>query len=438
MIAWRAMDVRLHNLATLDPLAVPLPNGTEVVSRIDRLLEGGRRVPQGALGRVVSQDGESFVVRVVGVGDVPYRREELVPHKAGQWRYARRRAAAWDALRPCAVLETRVGSHAWGLADANSDTDLRGLFALPFAWGAGLGSPPLDLVSAEGSETYWEVGKGLRQALRADPNTLETLFVPGARALDPIGEWVLAEREAFVSTEIYGSFGRYALSQLKRVGHTMRLYEHRDTILTWLRESPQPSLDEVAARLAARAPGRAPSEAEALLQAKEYVKQLYRSLFDQGLLPAREFAALAEFARSGRAAEFDLPREVRPKNAYNLLRLLSLALGWLREGAPSFEAQGTFRDLLLSIKQGALSLAQVMERAEAMAPELEEARRTSPLPKRPDVARADALLRRVNEELARRHVLGAPGPWGKDAPPPPAVAWGDDEDEAPAPGAPSP
>jgi RNA repair pathway DNA polymerase beta family protein len=425
------MDIRVRNLASLDPLAVPLPNGTEVVSRVDRLLEGGRRVPQGALGRVVSQEGEQFVVRIVGVGDAPFRRDELVPHKAGQLRYALRRASAWGALHPCVVLETRVGSHAWGLADENSDTDLRGLFALPFAWRAGIGAPPLDLVSAEGSATYWEVEKGLRQAMRADPNTLETLFVPSARALDPIGEWVLAEREAFVSIEIYGSFGRYALSQLKRVAHTMRLYEHREAVLTWLRETPTPSLDEIAARLHAGAPGRAPTEAEGLLLAKEYIKQLYRSLFDQGLLPARDFGALAEFARSGRAAEFDLPREVRPKNAYNLLRLLSLALGWLREGTPRFEAEGPFKELLLSIKKGALSLAEVIARAEAMAPELEEARRVSPLPRRPDVARVDALLRRVNDELARRHVLRAPGPWGSDAPPPPPVAWGDDEEDEP-------
>jgi hypothetical protein len=424
------MDVRLHNLASLDPQAVPLPNGTEVVSRVDRLLDGGRRVPQGALGRVVSSEGDAFVVRVVGVGDVPYRRDELVPHKAGQWRYARRRAAAWDALRPCVVLETRVGSHAWGLAEATSDTDLRGLFALPFAWGAGLGAPPLDLVSADGSATYWEVGKGLRQALRADPNTLEALFVPSARALDPVGEWVLAEREAFVSVEIYGSFGRYALSQLKRVGQSMRLAEHREAVLGWLREGPAPSLDEIAARLAARAPARAPSEAEALGQAKEYVKQLYRSMFDQGLLPARDFASLVAFARSGRAAEFDLPREVRPKNAYNLLRLLDLALAWLRDGSPAFEARGAFRDLLFSIKRGERSLGDVIARAEAMAPELEEARLASPLPRRPDVARADALLRRVNDELARRHVAGAPGPWGLDAPPPPPIAWGDDGAEA--------
>ena len=50
------------------------------------------------------------------------------------------------------------------------------VFVLPLAWTTGLAEPPLDLVSLDGSQTYWEVGKAIRQALRADPNTLEMLF----------------------------------------------------------------------------------------------------------------------------------------------------------------------------------------------------------------------------------------------------------------------
>ena len=41
------MDLRIKGLVHLDPLTVPLPNGTEVVTRFDRLL-GERRVPKGA------------------------------------------------------------------------------------------------------------------------------------------------------------------------------------------------------------------------------------------------------------------------------------------------------------------------------------------------------------------------------------------------------
>ncbi len=39
--------LRIKGLVHLDPLTVPLPNGTEVVTRVDRLL-GERRVPEGA------------------------------------------------------------------------------------------------------------------------------------------------------------------------------------------------------------------------------------------------------------------------------------------------------------------------------------------------------------------------------------------------------
>ena len=57
------------------------------------------------------------------------------------------------------VLETVVGSHAWGLADETSDVDLCGVFALPFPWTAGLTGAPKDLVSADGSSSYWEYAK---------------------------------------------------------------------------------------------------------------------------------------------------------------------------------------------------------------------------------------------------------------------------------------
>ncbi len=415
------MDLRLKNLEQLDARAVPLPHGTEVVTRVDRIV-GDRRVPQGSVGRVTRVDGDDLDVTVVGVGVVRYARSELSARRVGQVLFAHRRAESWDALRPCVVLEATVGSHAWGLADAKSDVDHRGVFALPFAWTQGLVAPPEDLVSADGSATYWAAGKALRQALRADPNTLEMLFLPGARPLDPIGEWLLAERDAFVSVEIYGTFGRYALGQLRRLEQGLRLAEHRTVVLEWLRADPSLTLDAVADKLAQVSARAMPSEADRVHQAKQYVKQLYRSLADQGLLGANEFAALVRFARD-KSADFELPRELRPKNAYNLVRLLATATGWLREGAPTFEVTGDLRERLLAIKKGDVALGAVLAEAEAMAPELERARDASSLPRRPDVARADALLRRIGLELARRWASGTPGPFGRDAPAPPEVTW---------------
>lgn len=106
------MDLRLRNLEQLDSRAVPLPHGTEVVTRVDRIV-GERRVPQGSVGRVTRIDGDNMDVTIIGVGVVQYARGELSPRRVRQVLFAHRRADAWDALRPCVVLDTTVGSRAW-------------------------------------------------------------------------------------------------------------------------------------------------------------------------------------------------------------------------------------------------------------------------------------------------------------------------------------
>ena len=414
------MTRRIASLAGIDPRAASLPHGTEVTTRVARTL-GERGVPEGMVGRVVAHEGDALDVQIVGVGVVRYARDELIARRAGQIAFATRRESAWAALHPCVVIESVVGSRAWGLDEPGSDEDRRGLFALPFAWRSGLVAPPEDIVSADGSATYWSVEKGGRQALRADPNTLETLFVDTARAMDPIGAHVLAARDAFVSREIYGSFARYALAQLRRLEQGRKLAEHRHLVLAWLRAEPALGLDALAERLAALSPKAAPGRDEAIATAREWIKQLYRSLRDQGVVPHADLASLARLATSEVALE--LPREIRPKNAYNLLRLLYVAEEWLRTGRPSLRMTGARRDRLFAIKRGDVALDDVLAEADALVPAIEDAKRASPLPERADLARIDALLREIAEELARRHVLRVPGPWGQDAPPPPDARW---------------
>ncbi|WP_053235267.1 DNA polymerase beta superfamily protein [Sandaracinus amylolyticus] len=418
------MHLKIDALAHLDPQSTPLPHGTEVVTRVARE-HGERCVPQGTVGRVVGGADDAIDVAIVGVGTLRFARHELTPRRVGQAVFARRREASWSALRGCVVIETVVGSRAWGLAGEGSDTDRRGAFALPLPWRTGLLAPPEDLVSADSTEAYWSIDKTIRQALRADPNTLEMLFVESATARDPIGAWLLEAKGAFVSREIYGTFARYALAQLRRLEQGMRLAEHRHLVIEWLRDEPALDLDALAARLAARSPRAAPDEASALATARQWVKQLYRSMHDQGLIDASELDALRRFARD-RAAALALPRELRPKNAYNLLRLLITAEAWLRTGEPSFVVPDAARDRLLAIKNGEVALHLVLAEAEALAPALEAARDVSPLPMRPDVRRVDALSRRIGEELARRWIERAPGPFGADAPEPPELEWRED------------
>lgn len=144
------VEHRPKGLAPIDPLSVPLPHGTEVTTRVERLA-GERRVPQGVVGRVIAIRDDGFDVLITGIGTLRYARDELVPRRPGQVRFAEQRAADWERLRPCVVLEATVGSRAWGLADEGSDTDLRGAFVLPFPRTAGLVDPPHTLTSADGA-----------------------------------------------------------------------------------------------------------------------------------------------------------------------------------------------------------------------------------------------------------------------------------------------
>jgi hypothetical protein len=407
------MAHRLGGLADIDPALVPLPAGTEVVTRVDRSVDGEVR-PGGATGRVAKLDGDRVEVVFLDGRKALYLRSEVTPRKLGVQRYAQRRAAAWDQLRPCVVLDTLVGSRAWGVATEGSDEDRRGVFVLPMPWTTGLVEPPLDLISLDGSQTYWELGKAVRQALRADPNTLEMLFAD-AIVLDPMGADFLAMRQVFVSQEIYGSFGRYALSQLDRLEHNQRLAEHRTTIIGWLRDEPALELDVAADRLADTARVAAPTRADAVARARDYIKQLYRSLYDQGLIAANDWASLRAAAKT----QLELPRDLRPKNAYNLIRLLDLAIRWLTGEPPSVRVSEQLRPTLLAIKAGEVPTPDVMALARELTPKLEGARQASPLPRHPDVARAERMLRAVRAEAARRCVNQVADAWGAQASPPP-------------------
>ncbi|MEZ4365557.1 MAG: nucleotidyltransferase domain-containing protein [Kofleriaceae bacterium] len=416
------MALRLGGMADLDLDAVPLPAGTEVITRVDREIDGKNR-RQGAVGRVAAIADEVVEVVFVDGARARYLRTEVAPRKLGEARFAQRRQAHWDELRPCVVIDTLVGSRAWGVASADSDEDRRGVMVVPMPWTTGLVDPPRELVSADGSATYWEVGKAIRQALRADPNTLEMLFAPTA-ALDPMAEDLLAMRHGFLSQEIYGSFGRYALAQLDRLEHNQRLAQHRGLVVEWLRAEPGLGLEAVAERLADAAAIDAPTRADAVRRARDYVKQLYRSMADQGVITAGEWRALVTFATSTTdPPELAMPRDLRPKSAYNLIRLLDLAIRWLRGEPPTVTVSDELRPTLLAIKRGEVPMPEVIAMARELTPTLEAARDASPLPPHGDIGRADAVLQAVRQEAARRWVERVPGPWGQGAPPPPIARY---------------
>lgn len=447
------MTQRLGGLHDVDPEAAPLPVGTEVITRVDRLVEHvthdhagsladhavqavatSARNPdaapllskprsQGAVGKVIACDlaNDTFTVRFVDGKQGTFNRAELLPRKVGLLRYQQRRDNAWHELSPTVVLTALVGSTAWGLADATSDQDHRGVFVLPLPWQTGLVEPPQDLLSEDRTSAHWEVGKAVRQGLRADPNTLEMLFATPT-VIDPMGALLIDVRTAMISREIYGAFGRYALAQLDRLQHNQRLAAHRDTTLQWLRAEPGLSIDAAATRLVDAAQIAAPTRRDAIARARDYLKQLYRSLYDQDLLASNEWQALAQFASADPRA-FELPRDLRPKNAYNLLRLLDQGIRWLGGEPPTVRVPDELQPTLRAIKRGDLPMTEVMALAQAMTPRLEAARDASPLPMYGDVAAVERALRAIRHESARRFIEQSPDAWGMLASAPPPASY---------------
>ncbi|HUS31895.1 MAG TPA: hypothetical protein VMZ53_25515, partial [Kofleriaceae bacterium] len=210
------------------------------------------------------------------------------------------------------------------------------------------------------------------------------------------------------------------------------LAEHRTTVIGWLRDDPSLELDAAAERLADTARVHAPTRHDAINRARDYIKQLYRSMYDQGLIAANDWLSLRaaaktepELERGGPAppSGIALPRDLRPKNAYNLIRLLDLAIRWLSAEPPTVRVSDSLRPTLIAIEKGEVPMPDVMALARELTPKLEAARQTSPLPRYPDVARADRVLRAARAEAARRCVQCTDDAWGAHSAAPPEARF---------------
>ena len=86
-------------------------------------------------------------------------------------------------------------------------------------------------------------------------------------------------------------------------------------------------------------------------------------------------------------------RHARPKNAYNLIRLLHSALHWMERGEPLIRVTGALRDELLAIKRGETPIEETLRRGEELARELEDRHgEGTALPPKPDTRAAEDFL----------------------------------------------
>lgn len=301
---------------------------------------------------------------------------------------------------PTLIFETLHGSRAYGLAREGSDWDYKGIVVGPKAWYFGYRDAP-EQIELGPDHFRFEVRKFFRLAAKANPTLLEMLFTDAAdhQTVSPAGERLLAARRQFLSKKVQGSFGGYAISQLKRIR------THRQ----WLLSPPtaQPtradfglpekgiSRDQLGAAEAMIADGRLDDDALAPnFMAIMDRERRYRAAHQHW----QQFVAW-ERSRNEKRAALEAKFGYDTKHALHLVRLMRMGAEILETG--QVQVRRPDREELLAIRDGAWTYDELIERAEALAARVTAAARTSTLPKEPDEAALDALCAELIEEVLR-------------------------------------
>ncbi|MGV3604944.1 MAG: DNA polymerase beta superfamily protein [Planctomycetaceae bacterium] len=114
------------------------------------------------------------------------------------------------------ILKCVIGSRAYGLDDATSDTDYRGIYLPKASEHWSLQGVPSQWEDQATQEHYWEIQRFIELALKANPNVLECLYTPQIELLSPLGGELLKIRHIFLSRLVYQTFNGYVVSQFKK------------------------------------------------------------------------------------------------------------------------------------------------------------------------------------------------------------------------------
>ncbi|MDX3658622.1 nucleotidyltransferase domain-containing protein [Streptomyces sp. ID05-26A] len=120
------------------------------------------------------------------------------------------------------ILEAVIGSHAYGLASAESDVDRRGVFVAPTEAFWRLEKPPTSVEGPDPEQLSWEVEHFCRLGLKSNPTVLETLVSPLVEISTPMGEELRELLPAFLSQYAVRAFTRATEMQLSRAGRNLK------------------------------------------------------------------------------------------------------------------------------------------------------------------------------------------------------------------------
>lgn len=202
-----------------------VPVGTQVVSRVDVNTEPGVCLA-GAVGKIVkapTDNSHSYEIELPDGRCLHLQRQQFSLRK----QYQTQGLDATDFLadynlQDYVIYRCVVGSRAYGLDDAYSDCDRRGIYLPPAPLHWSLYGIPEQIEDKPAQECYWELQKFILLALKANPNVLECLYSPLIETATPLAKTLLDQRTMFLSRLVYQTYNGYALSQFKKMEQDLR------------------------------------------------------------------------------------------------------------------------------------------------------------------------------------------------------------------------
>ncbi|MEZ2234969.1 DNA polymerase beta superfamily protein [Microcoleus sp.] len=205
-----------------------IPAGTQIVTKIEvKNPATNQSWKPGAVGVIVqspTDNSHAYLVKLPDGTEISLRRHELTIRKQFQSEGLQSKAdfLAEYNLYDSVIYRCIVGSKAYGLDNAQSDTDRRGIYQPPANLHWSLYGIPEQLENKQNDECYWELQKFLIVALKGNPNVLECLYTPLVETLSPVAAELLEIREIFLSKLVYQTYNGYVLSQFKKMEQDLR------------------------------------------------------------------------------------------------------------------------------------------------------------------------------------------------------------------------
>lgn len=125
-------------------------------------------------------------------------------------------------VRAHTVYSCVMGSRAFGLDTAASDTDRRGVFVAPSELFWRFDKPPTHVDGPAEEQFSWELERFCTLGLRANPTVLECLHSPLVEYADGTGRELLGLRGAFLSRHAHRTFTGYVDGQHRKIEARVR------------------------------------------------------------------------------------------------------------------------------------------------------------------------------------------------------------------------